>query len=199
MIRDEATIKEINALWLPIYPYMADHLLTVSALGGGSLLDLGPFAGGVAVSVLHKAETFSATVMDESEVVLRWAEEEAAQAGCLWRLTTRRAPIDPIPEVDAAFELVMVRGAFFFLTPSLLSEVRRVLKPGGFGWVGGGYGPTTPLEVIAPIAERSRVLNEALGKRRVTPEDAQAMAVQAGIADCTKVTTEGGLWLEIRA
>lgn len=198
-MRDEATIKEINALWLPIYSYMADYLLAISDLGGGRLLDLGPFAGGVAVSVLQKAETFSATVMDESEAVLQWAEEQALAAGCLSRLATRRASIDLIPEADGTFDLVMVRGAFFFLTPSLLSEVRRVLKPGGFGWVGGGYGSTTPPEVIAPIAERSRVLNEALGKRRVTPEDARAMAVEAGVADCTKVTTEGGLWLEIRA
>jgi len=153
VIRDEVIIREINALWLPVYPYMADHLLAASGVGGGRFLDLGPFAGGLALNILRKCETF----------------------------------------------VVAVRGAFFFLTPTLLQEVRRVLRPGGFGWVGGGYGPTTPDEVIASIAHRSRMLNEAVGKRRITPEDARVMAGIAGLEECTRVVTEGGLWLEVRA
>jgi len=167
VIRDEIVIGEINALWLPVYPYMADHLLATSGVGGGRFLDLGPFAGGLALSILRKGETFAVTVIDESELVLGWVEEKAAEGGYAARLTTRRRPIDPIPEADAAFDLVAVRGAFFFLTPTLLREVKRVLRPGGFGWVGGGYGPTTPDEVIAPIAHRSRMLNEAVGKLRI--------------------------------
>ena len=199
MIRDETIIGEINELWLPVYPYMADHLLAASGIEGGRFLDLGPFAGGLALNVLRKCETFGATVIDESESVLRWVEEAAAEGGYAPRLTTRRRPVDPIPEADAAFDLLAVRGAFFFLTPPLLREVKGVLGPGGFGWVGGGYGPTTPHEVIAPIAQRSRVLNEAVGKRRITPEDARDMVGVAGLEECTRVVTEGGLWLEVRA
>jgi len=75
VIRDEVIIREINALWLPVYPYMADHLLAASGVGGGRFLDLGPFAGGLALNILRKCETFVATV----------------------------------------------RGAFFFLTPTLLT------------------------------------------------------------------------------
>ena len=199
VIRDEAIIREINALWLPVYPYMVDHLLATSGVGGGRFLDLGPFAGGLALDILHRCGTFAVMVIDESESVLRWVEEKTAEGGCRSRLTTRRRPIDPIPDADAAFDLVAVRGAFFFLTPTLLREVKRVLRPGGFGWVGGGYGPTTPDEVIAPIAHRSRVLNEAVGKRRITAEDARVMAGLAGLEECTRVVTEGGLWLEVRA
>jgi SAM-dependent methyltransferase len=199
VIRDEVIIREINELWLPVYPYMVDHLLTASGVRGGSFLDLGPFAGGLALSMLKRCETLAATVIDDSELVLRWVEEKAAAEGHLSRLTTRTQPFDPISEPDGTFDLVAVRGAFFFLTPPLLREVKRVLKPGGFGWVGGGYGPTTPEKVIAPIADRSRILNEAVGKRRVSPEDALAMADMAGVREFTRVGTEGGLWLEVRA
>lgn len=102
MIRDEEIIVEINALWLPVYPYMVDHLLAISGATGGRVLDLDPFAGGLALSLLEKRETFAATVIDESGPMLRWVEEGAAQGGCGSRLTTRRQPVAPIPEADAA-------------------------------------------------------------------------------------------------
>lgn len=202
MIRDEVIIGEINALWLPVYGHMAEYALAAAGLdesAAGRFLDLGPFAGGLAAAVLRARELFVATVIDESERVLRWAEERAVADGCAARLITRRAPLEPIPEPDAGFDLVAVRGAFFFLTPGLLAEIRRVLRPGGFAWVGGGYGPTTPAEVIAPLADRSKVLNEAIGKQRITPAAAQALVEAAGLEDCARVVTEGGLWIEVRA
>ena len=199
MTRDEGVIEEINTLWLPIYPHMAEHLLAASGAAGGRFLDLGPFAGGLALNILWKSERFLVSVIDEAESVLRWVEERAAEGGYVSRLTTRRRPLEPIPEPDAAFDLVAVRGAFFFLTPFLLREVRRVLRPGGFGWVGGGYGPATPEAVIAPIAERSKALNDAIGKRRVTEEEARALVSEAGLDRCARVSAAGGLWIEVRA
>jgi SAM-dependent methyltransferase len=196
--RDERTIAELAGLWTPVYPYLAEHLLAASGVTGGRLLELGPFAGGIALHVLWRSEAFLATVLAEEEAPLRWVEERAAEGGYVSRLTTRRMPLDPLPEPSASFDLVALRGAFFLLTPSLLREVARVLRPGGFAWVGGGYGPTTPASVIAPIADRSRELNAALGKRRVTRGDAERLAAEAGLAGRSTVREEGGLWIEVR-
>ena len=198
MIRDEDIIERINTLWLPVYPFMADHVIALSGARSGHVLDLGPFAGGLAVSVLAKSAAFHATVIDESERLLQWTARRAREADCFSRLVLRRAVIEPIPEPDGSFDLVLVRGAFFFLTPPLLSEIKRVLRAGGIAWVGGGYGPLTPDEVIAPIAERSKQWNEAIGKQRVTVEEAQKLVVSAGLASSARVSTEGGLWIEIR-
>ncbi|MBI5444998.1 MAG: class I SAM-dependent methyltransferase, partial [Deltaproteobacteria bacterium] len=165
----------------------------------GRFLDLGPFAGGLALNLLWKSERFLVTVVDESEAVLRWVEQRAAEGGYVSRLTTRRAGLDPIPEADASFDLVAVRGAFFFLTPSLLREVRRVLRPGGFAWVGGGYGPITPESIIASTGERSKTLNEAIGKRRISATEAHDLVRDAGLHGAARVSEEGGLWIEVRA
>jgi SAM-dependent methyltransferase len=198
MIRDEDIIERINTLWLPVYPLMADHVIEVSGKRSGHVLDLGPFAGGLAVSLLGKSAAFHAKVIDESERLLQWTARRAREAGCVSRLTLAHAIIEPIPEPDAAFDLVLVRGAFFFLTPPLLSEIKRVLRAGGFAWVGGGYGPLTPDEVIAPIAERSKKWNEAIGKQRITIEEAQKLIVSANVSSSAQISTEGGLWIEIR-
>lgn len=198
MIRDEDIIERINTLWLPIYPSMADHVIAVSGVQSGHVLDLGPFAGGLAVSLLGKSVAFHAKMIDESERLLQRAARRAREADCLSRLTLCHSMIEPIPEPDSSFDLVLVRGAFFFLTTPLLREIKRVLRAGGFAWVGGGYGPATPDEVIAPIAERSKQWNEAIGKQRVTIEEAQKLLVSSGLASSARVSTEGGLWIEIR-
>lgn len=198
MKRDQEILDEINALWNPVYPFLADHLLAASGLGGGEMLDLGPFAGGIALAVLEAAPGFRATVLDEGEGVLRWVRSRAAQAGLGDRVVTRQGTLAPLAAPDATWDLVTVRGAFFFLTPSLLREIHRVLRPGGFAWVGGGYGPSTPAEVIAPIAERSKFLNEAVGKRRVSTGEVEALVAEAGLTESARVATEGGLWVEVR-
>lgn len=199
MRRDEDLIEQINRLWLPIYPFMADHLLAASGVRSGRVLDFGPFAGGIAVSLLSKNSEFHATVLDESEQVLQSAVEWARERGCSSRLSVRRvSSIEAIDEPDNSFDLVIMRGAFFFLTPFLLREGKRVLRPGGFSWVGGGYGPLTPDEVIAPIADRSRRLNEELGKQRLTGEECQKLISEAGLTACAQLSTDGGLWIEIR-
>ncbi|MBI4488377.1 MAG: class I SAM-dependent methyltransferase, partial [Deltaproteobacteria bacterium] len=194
MRRDEDLIEQINTLWLPVYPFMADHLLAASGVRSGKVLDLGPFAGGIALSLLAKSPGFDAKVVDESERVLRSTIQWAREKGCSSRLAVQRAPVETIFEPDRSFDVVTVRGAFFFLTPLLLREVKRVLRPGGFGWVGGGYGPLTPNEVIAPIADRSKRLNEELGKRRMTTKKCKELLASAGLASCANVSTDGGLW-----
>ncbi len=197
MRRDEDLIEQINALWLPIYPFMADHVVAVSGVRSGKVLDLGPFAGGIAVCLLAKSSGFQAKVVDESERVLRSAVEWAREKGCSSRLAVHRASLEAIVEPDGSFDLVTVRGAFFFLTPLLLREVKRVVRPGGFGWLGGGYGPLTPNEVIKPIADRSRRLNEELGKQRITAEKCRGLLDDAGLARSARISTKGGIWIEV--
>ena len=198
MKRDEDIIEQINALWVPVYPFMADHVLNVSGVRSGYVLDLGPFAGGLAVSLLAKSSGFRAKVMDESERVLRWAAQQARENGCSSRFTVRCASIEPIPEPDGSFDLVLVRGAFFFLTPPLLREIKRVLRAGGWAWVGGGYGPLTPDAVIDPIGERSKKWNAAIGKQRITVEEAGRLLSTARVATSARLSTEGGLWIELK-
>ena len=198
MIRAEDIIEEINDLWSPVYPFMAAHVLSVAGIRSGELLDLGPFAGGLALSLLAECAGLRAKVVDESERMLHWVEKRSRALGCSSRLTTFHGAIEPIPEADASFDLVTVRGVFFFVTPLLLQEVKRVLRPGGFGWVGGGYGPLTPGSVIAPIAERSKRLNEDIGKRWIDEGEAKDLLETAGLAPVARISTEGGLWIEVR-
>ncbi len=198
MVRDDRIAEEINELWAPVYPYMVDHLLAEVAAAPGNVLDLGPFSGGMAVELLGRLPHLKAIVQDEADGVLHWVMDRAKNRGVAERVQIRRGAFSPLPWPDEAFDLVLVRGAFFFLTPALLAEIGRVLRPCGFGWVGGGYGPRTPAEVIVPIGARSKILNEALGKRWSSVAAAAALVDEAGLAREARVVEEGGLWIEVR-
>ncbi|GAB4264146.1 MAG: hypothetical protein Kow0092_15570 [Deferrisomatales bacterium] len=198
MIRDEEILREINELWEPVYPFLAEHLLGAAGGRCRALLDLGPFAGGIAAAALEREGSCRAVVADAAAPVLRWARRWAAARGVAERLRAVEAPLGPLPFPTGAFDRVAVRGAFFFLTPALLGEVGRVVRPGGFGWVGGGYGPATPEDVIGPIAARSKYLNEAVGKRRISFREAEGLVAAAGLQGCARVSGEGGLWIEVR-
>ncbi|MFU8856170.1 MAG: NTP transferase domain-containing protein [Deferrisomatales bacterium] len=197
-LRDPVILRELNDLWGSVYPWLAGHLLAAAGSTSGRLLELGPFSGGISVEVLVRCEGFEAVVQDEGDPVLRWAEVRARSHGVGSRLRTRRDSLVPLPWPDGCFDVVVVRGAFFFLGPDLLREVHRVLRPGGFGWVGGGYGPGTPEEVIRPMADLSRQLNGALGKRWVSAPGAAQLVEDAGLRDNARVSGEGGLWIEVR-
>ena len=73
-----------------------------------------------------------------------------------------------------------------------------MLRFGGWAWVGGGYGPLTPDSVIDPIGERSKKWNQELGKQRITVEEAERFLITVGVASSARLSTEGGLWIEIK-
>jgi SAM-dependent methyltransferase len=103
----------------------------------------------------------------------------------------------------ASFDLVIYRGAFFFLTPEIIKETYRVLKPEtyrvlkptGRALLGGGYGPLTPSEEIAKIAEESKRLNYQLGKKWISIGELKEMVRVAEMERDSKILEEGGLWL----
>jgi SAM-dependent methyltransferase len=95
----------------------------------------------------------------------------------------------------ASFDLAIYRGAFFFLTPEIIKETYRILKPAGRALLGGGYGPLTPSEEIAKIAEESKRLNYQLGKKWISIGELKEMVRETEMERSSKILEDGGLWL----
>lgn len=186
-------IEELLHLWEPIYPFLADFLLKLFERERGDFLEFGPFCGGVTKRLLGR-KGFKVALLAQREIwpILKgYLEGTGKFLGFHWEE-------EGLPFWDSSFDLIFCRGAFFFLDEKLLREVFRILTPGGIAILGGGYGPLTPKEVILPIAERSRELNRALGKRTLKPEEVEGMVVEAGLGGCAEILTEGGLWILLR-
>jgi len=190
-------VRELLYLWEGVYPYLADFVLELYGRGGGDFLEVGPFSGGVAKELARRSPSLRGAISglegELLEVVKGYLEGELAEG----RLLAIPSSLCPLPFLDESFDLVFVRGAFFFLSPELLREVERVLAPGGLGVLGGGYGPSTPEGVISRIAGPSRRLNQALGRRRISTQELEGEARRAGLKRW-EIREEGGLWLLVR-
>ena len=166
---DAEDIKRVNRLWKKVYPYLAAQVMENYGRDSGAVLELGPFSGGISLEMAKKYP----------ELDINFAYE--------------------VPKDDSRFDLIIFRGAFFFLgEKDLLRNIFRALKDGGMAFFGGGYGKGIPQELIDEIAEESRILNDRLGRRRYRLEELKEHIKKAGLEDNCRIEEEGGVWLVIR-
>ena len=166
---DAEDIKRVNRLWKKVYPYLAAQVMENYGRDSGTVLELGPFSGGISLELAKLYPKLDISFADE------------------------------VPEGDSSFDLIIFRGAFFFLgEKDILRNIFRALKDGGMAFFGGGYGKGIPQELIDEIAEESRILNDRLGRRRYRLEELKEHIKKAGLEDNCRIEEEGGVWLVIR-
>ncbi|MBN1254035.1 MAG: putative selenium-dependent hydroxylase accessory protein YqeC [Deltaproteobacteria bacterium] len=195
---DPNIIIKLNTLWERIYPYLSRFVTDTYRKQGGDVLELGPFAGGIAQGILSSATEFRIVIADTSPGIFDDLRKEINETPLAQRMIITSSPFSPLVFSDQSFDLVIFRGAFFFLNPAILQEIHRVLRPGGCAIVGGGYGPITPQTLIDEIAEESKQLNQLLGKPWMRQEDLRKIIQEASLQAYAEVSTEGGLWVILR-
>ncbi len=183
-----------------MYPYLASQIEDSYLREGGRELELGPFSGGISFELAARHPDMRCTIADDNRGYLAYLKQRIDAHGLAARFEIVESPLDRLPFAGAGFDLVILRGAFFFIMdkPGILAEIYRVLAPGGLAFVGGGYGRGMPQKEIDAIADESRVLNDRLGRRRVTIEQLKSLVEAQNLTGHTRIAEEGGVWLEIR-
>jgi len=197
---DLTLLKQVNDLWRKIFPYLADHVMECYGKEVGDVLELGPFAGGISLQLAKQYPELTIMVAAHDSGVVDLLKKEIEGAGFEGNIEVKSSEWNPLTFSDSLFDLVIFRGAYFFLDEegSILREIYRVLKERGLGFIGGGYGKDTPQALIDEIADVSRDLNNRLGRIRVTVDDVQNMVTRSGLTSQAEIQKEGGLWLIIR-
>jgi SAM-dependent methyltransferase len=197
---DLRDLKRVNDLWSRIYPHLAIQVMKYYCRSHGEVLELGPFSGGISVELARLHPGLSIFIAAQDPGVVEYLREEMEGAGLNRKIEVDRSELDHLAFADCLFDLVVFRGAYFFLDEegNILREIYRVLKEDGLAFIGGGYGRNTPQPLIDEIAEESRDLNDRLGRRRVTEHEAEHMVNTAGLTGQLRIEKEGGLWLVIQ-
>lgn len=166
----------------------------------GVVLELGSFAGGITFELAGAYPDLGLTVVDDNTDYLQHLHGELSKRALLGRVRLLDMKLDQLLFPDGSFDLVVLRGAFFFIMvrPSIVTEIYRVLKPGAVAFIGGGYGKDVPSEIINEIAEESRVLNDRLGRRRVSLKALQELLISIGLEEQAHIVEEGGVWILLK-
>ena len=197
---DLRNFKRVNDLWSRIYPYLAIQVMEYYGRSHGEVLELGPFSGGISVELTRLHPGLNITIAAQDPGVVDYLRKEIEGAGLNRKMEVVWSELDNLVFADGLFDVVIFRGAYFFLDEEgkILREIYRILKEDGLAFIGGGYGKNTPQVLIDEIADESRDLNDRLGRKRVTEGEVTGMVNKAGLASQVKIEKEGGLWLLIQ-
>jgi SAM-dependent methyltransferase len=183
-------VGQLNKLWEPIYPYLAEWIRRRwRPEQSGRIMEIGPFSGGIGSSLLTQDPQLETVCLFQQEDLVK-----PIRVTFHSKIRMVLGTLDNLP-FFSSFDLVIYRGAFFYLTPAIVKESLRILQPGGHALLGGGYGPLTPQEEIEKIADESKDLNYRLGKRLMHKKELLGMVRDAGLEFCSTIIEEGGLWL----
>jgi hypothetical protein len=189
-------IEEINQLWEPVYPYLADHIREVYGRKDGIILEVGPFCG-VIFLLMTKGVGSKFIIGTFPPAITPFFRGDVRVKGDVAKFSVVSTDQSLTGIQDNSIDLVVFRGALFF--PSLFrvdyQAVNRVMKSGGIAMIGGGFGKFTPPEIISPIAERSKELNLKIGKIEVTVEHVKDDIEGSGALVNYRIVHEGGLWV----
>jgi ubiquinone/menaquinone biosynthesis C-methylase UbiE len=188
-------IERLYFLWERIYPYLAAQVASVLPERWERVLEVGPFAGGIAFELAMGRRSSPVVIADGRIEVLDYLAGEAVKRKLLNPIRWVQADLSGLPFQDGVFDGVIFRGAFFLLKGSILREIDRVLRPGGCGFIGGGFGAPTPQKLIDEISQESRTLNMRLGKKWISRSDLEQTLKQVSLEGRAEIVEQGGLWL----
>ena len=193
-------IKKVDSLWQKTNRYMVAQVMEGYRRDSGTVLELGPFSGGIAIELARLYPKLEITIAHESPDVVEYIEKKLSASGLAQGIAVKKTDLNNLAFNDCQFDLVIFRGAFFFLgeKENLLREIFRVLKKGGFAFVGGGHGKGVPQGIIDQIADELRKLQKKLGGRWLSIRELQEIVSSSQLADNCKIVEEGGAWLNIR-
>jgi hypothetical protein len=192
-------IKEIDNLWEPVYPYLAQQIHELYGRQDGNILEIGPFCG--MIFTLQKKKiglSFLIATFPPGMGDFFRQEARKRRLGNKIKIIETDSSLTGIKENE--IDLAIFRGAFFF--PSLFKvnfpAIHRVLKMNGIAFIGGGFGKFTPDTVIKDIGKRSRDLNLQIGKIEVTEDELRQVIKTSKVEEKVEIISEGGLWVLMR-
>ncbi|WP_027400584.1 class I SAM-dependent methyltransferase [Anaerovorax odorimutans] len=134
--------KTAEEIFAPIYPVIADNIIKKTKADKGLCIDIGTGTGCLGLAIAKKLPDMEVILSDISEEMIKIADTNIEKAGNGNRVKTKKGNVEALPFQDSIADLIVSRGSIFFWEDVYkgILEIYRVLKPGGFAYIGGGFG-----------------------------------------------------------
>ncbi len=187
---------------LPIYPLLAQQCVDDYRLDSGICLDIGTGNGYVGTEIA-KITNMSIYFIDIEAEALDFARRTVAVADIDNEGFFLEADVcKGLPLADNFADFIISRGSIWFWEDKAkgLAEIYRVLKIGGTALIGGGFGRYVPDTMRARLSETRKNTLEKKGVKRLSLEEMEALALEAGIPSFKVMQDAPGdksRWIEI--
>ena len=139
---DVQTYNEVAmGVHAPIYSYYADRIVERTGVVSGCCLDVG-CGGGYLGLALARITELDFVLFDRCQEMLCCAKHNIVHLKLGRRARPLCGNVQAIPLTDDSVDLVVSRGSlpFWDNLPTAFGEIHRVLRQGGFAYIGGGLG-----------------------------------------------------------
>jgi len=151
---NEQTMK---GLFRKIYPVIAAQAIARTGIRSGLCVDLGGGPGMLGVCVAEASE-LQVVIVDPLAECVELARENITEHGLPHRVAAQVGRAEALPLADGTVDLVVSRGSIYFWENQRqgLQDIFRVLRPGGWAFVGGGFGSNAlRAEIFAAMADNA--------------------------------------------
>lgn len=192
-----------DEVFAPMYPYLVQDVVAVLGrpLAGLAVLEIGGGVGNMALEVLRAG----VARLDDLDISPAMLDRAAARIAEYPALAGRFRPVvgeaGALPFAAGSYDLVFSRGSIQFWPDiaAALAGVRRVLRPDGLGYLGGGFGLSTPPALREAIfREKEARMGQMMGGRPMPQLDkAELLAAARDLGGRARlVQGDGGFWLQ---
>ncbi len=128
-------------IFMPVYKILAREVIDEFGIKKGTGIDIGSGTGGFACEIAKISE-LKLFALDTKKEMIEIMKEKIEKEGLVDRVIPEYGNAHDLPFDDNSVDLIVSRGSFQFWSDKrmVISEIFRVLKLGGFGFVGGGFG-----------------------------------------------------------
>lgn len=188
----------MNGFFRKVYPVIAKQVVDLTGITKGICIDLGGGPGMLAIS-LAKITDLNVIVYDITPECIELVKDNCLKNDMPYgRVEAMQGKAEDLKFEDNSIDLVVSRGSIFFWEdqPKGLSEVYRVLKPGGWAYIGGGFGSQELLDEILAMRANDNKWSDGRKERmkKNPPEHYVNMIEQLGI-DGRVEYSEAGTWI----
>lgn len=194
---NEQTMK---GLFRKIYPVIAERAVARTGIRSGFCIDLGGGPGMLGIRIAQASE-LSVAIVDPLAECVELARENIAEHGLPLRVVAQQGRAEALEFADGAADLVVSRGSIYFWEdqPRGLREIFRVLRPGGWAYVGGGFGNKELRDEILAAKAADPEWNRQRSERgrKNPPEHFRALLAELDI-DGEVESGDEGMWIVFR-
>lgn len=133
--------RQTKGITAPVYPEIARQFIGRCEEAEGLCLDLGSGNGPLGIAVAENCD-MDVILVDSNPDMLAYAEKNIAEKELGGRVRTELADVHELPFGEESATLIVSRGSVFFWEdqPKAFNEIYRVLRRGGYAFIGGGFG-----------------------------------------------------------